>query len=135
MDALLNLPTATNYWSNRYGSIKKWQKLPAGEQMAALEDALFIIDTFNYVGTKADPMQPHQWPRVLSGGVDIPKGVQYAVFEQAYTLMMEGYSLDIESTAIGDFKQVKETRQRDVMVTSAKARMFLKPYIRRTYNV
>lgn len=135
MDVCLNLPNATNYWTNRYGRTKKWQNIPTGEQMAAIEDAMFILDTYNYVGTKAEPNQVHQWPRVLSTGVDIPTPVQYAVYEQAYTLLMEGYTLDITSTTIGDFKQVKETRLRDDMLTSAKARMYLKPYIRRTFDV
>lgn len=136
-DTYGTLIRANRYFDNRLRSIY-WTRASLDNRKRALTEATNIIDTLNYVGSKYDETQLHQFPR--GSDTSVPGDVEKACYEIAIQLL-SGVDPDMEVANLAahsqGFSTARSTYERAYVlehiaagVPSARAWAFLKPYLR-----
>lgn len=137
---------ANRYFDNRLRH-QYWTEADLDDKKRALVEATRIIDTLNFLGTKADTTQLHQFPRSAIGSttltpiVDttVPLDIEIATYEIAIQLL-SGIDPDMEIENLAahsqGFSSARTTYERAYVlehiaagVPSARAWTLLKPYL------
>jgi hypothetical protein len=128
--------TANEYFKMRLNS-QVWFASEPSDQMAALATATRYIDRLNFIGSKTDDTQEHQFPR--SGDTVVPKDIQYACCEIAIALLdgvdieRERENLDMTQQSYGSTKSTydRATRPAHILagIPSIVAWNYLLPYL------
>lgn len=153
LDAYGTLSEANNYFDNRLRSVA-WRRARKEDKKSALHEATQMIDRLNFIGTKTDSNQVHQFPRgpkqiigisicvdtIRPLDTDVPLDIKYACFEVAIKLI-QGYDPDKEADILAVNSQsysnartgYDRTFVPDYMragIPSFRAWTYLKPYLR-----
>lgn len=98
---------ADEYFNDRLNS-QAWDLAESNDKTRALKTATKYINRLNFIGTKTDSNQPHQFPR--GGDTEVPQDVKDACCEIAYALIdgidieKERENLDMVSQGFGGVK-------------------------------
>jgi hypothetical protein len=81
-----DLTDPNNYFSTRLHS-SLWFNSSTDDQTSTLTQADRIIDSFNYISKKSDPLQSNEWPRIICKVSQTPNEILYAKYEIAFALL------------------------------------------------
>lgn len=137
LDAYGTLSEANIYFDNRLRSVA-WKLAKKEDKKSAMKEATEMIDCLDFIGSKTDSAQIHQFPRQTN--IDVPTDIKYACFEIAIKLI-QGYDPDREADILAvqgqSYSGVKTSYNRtfvpDYMragIPSFSAWTYLKPYLR-----
>lgn len=96
---LADLNYAMNYMSNIFES-DDWDLTDNNKRIKALAEATLIINNLQYRGTKTDPNQENEFPRLIDGlDIGVPEDIKKACVEIAFSLT-KGFDseMDIRET-------------------------------------
>lgn len=86
----ISVADADAYFEKKYNS-QLWVGSNSTAKSKALSEASLLLDNFNYVGTKTQDSQEHEFPR--DSDTEIPEKMQWACAEIAYSII-DGFNVD-----------------------------------------
>lgn len=150
-----SLVGAINYFGTRLRT-EPWDNATTDERKKALHEATRLIDRLYFIGKKANPAQPLEFPRIsvavnmadlhlVTANVTIPGDIKIACYEIAMKLL-DGYDPDFEADNLAasaqGFDGVRATYDRTTAlehtrsgIPSAVAWSYLRPYLVDTRQV
>jgi len=85
LDAYITLVEAEDYFETYRLETLVWDSATEDNKVKALNMSTCLIDTLNFLGTKTDSTQAHQFPR--NQDTEVPTDIKRACAELAYELL------------------------------------------------
>lgn len=133
-----DLVFANDYFTNHRLASERWFEEASTNRQIALNEAVILLDSLNYLGSKTDINQPNEFPR--NDDTVVPLDIKRAECEIAINLLdgrdveMEAENTDATAASFGGgtlrFDSTVVNQAKIHSIPSIKAWMLIRPYLR-----